>query len=308
MKKILFFLSILTFISLACGVTINITPNAEVPTNDGTSIPVLDPPTTTPEIFISLTQAIPGTAVPTAPLPPTNGMQVFYNPLSLVLPTGLAGGISGTDFPRVEGDEHPYWELTPGHTMVALEGYLLQGKFHQPQIYIYPALEDATLFPGAFESMHRLRNAMNVPSISISVDQLPTVPFFNAAQIFASNIQLISFQNGNGIRFLTEYAQYAASVNNHDLFYHFQGFSDDGKYYIIAILPITAPVLADTSDAGAPLPPGGIPYPYYAEGPNADMQTYYAFVTDLLNATPSDVFSPTLNQLDALIQSMLIAP
>jgi hypothetical protein len=146
---------------------------------------------------------------------------------------------------------------------------------------------------------------MNAPNTSISVDQLPAVPFFNAAQIFASNVQTISFQNGDGVRFLTEYSQFAAPVNNHELIYHFQGFTSDGEYYIIAMLPVTAPVLADTSDAEAPLPPGGVPYPFMAD-PNADMQSYYASITDLLNATPSDAFSPTIYQLDSLIQSMRI--
>lgn len=309
MKKILLFLSILTLISLACGMAIDIPPNAEAPTNESTPIPVVDPPTMTPEVFISLTQAIPVPAVvQPSPLPSINGVQVFFKPLSLILPTGLSSGISGTDFPRVEGDDHPYWELTPGHTEVYLEGYTLQEKFHQPQIYIYPALDYATLFPGAFESMHRLRNAMNVSNASISVDQLPAVPFFNAAQVFASNIQSITFQNGSGIRFLTEYAQYAASANNQDLFYHFQGFSNDGEYYIIAILPITMPMLAETSDGGAPVPAAGIPYTYFAEGGNFDAESYYAAVTDLLNGTAPDAFSPTLSQLDALIQSMWITP
>jgi hypothetical protein len=91
--------------------------------------------------------------------------------------------------------------------------------------------------------MHRLRNFMHAPA-TVSVDQLPTVPFFNAAQVFASNVQPISFQNGSGIRFVTEYAQGFVSINNQDLFYHFQGFTDDGNYYMVAVLPVTSPVLA----------------------------------------------------------------
>ena len=71
------------------------------------------------------------------------------------------------------------------------------------------------------------------------------------------------------MRFLTEYAQYTAPVNNHELFYHFQGVTRDGAYYIIAIFPITVPVLAETSDAAAALPPGGIAYPDITD-PNAD--------------------------------------
>jgi hypothetical protein len=133
------------------------------------------------------------------------------------------------------------------------------------------------------------------------------VPFFNTQQVFASNVQVISFQNGRGVRFLTEYAQYAASVNNTDLFYNFQGVTSDGAYYVIAILPITAPALAETSDGGAALPSGGIPYSYFAD-PSTDMQAYYTAVTALLNATSLDAFFPTINQLDTLIQSMRITP
>jgi hypothetical protein len=133
------------------------------------------------------------------------------------------------------------------------------------------------------------------------------VPFFNAQQVFASNIQVIAFQNGSGLRFLTEYAQYAAPVNNHELFYHFQGVTRDGDYYVIAILPITAPVLAETSDAAEVLPSGGVAYPDI-NAPNANVQGYYTAITDLLNAISPDAFSPSLDQLDVLIQSIRIAP
>jgi hypothetical protein len=67
-------------------------------------------------------------------------------------------------------------------------------------------------------------------------------------------------------------------------------------------------MLAETSDAGAPLPLGGVPYPYFAEGSTANMETYYASMIDLLNASPSDVFPLTFNQLDLLVQSMRIVP
>jgi hypothetical protein len=292
-KKIFLFLSLLAFVSLACDVSVNVTP----------TIPAVEPATTTPEIFISLTQAIPGTLVPTAAQP----VEVSVDPLNIVVSPALASGIRGEQFPRADGQDLPYWELTPGHTRLALEGYLLQGKFHEPQIYVYPALAYAQLVPAAFESMHRLRNVMYDPDMPIGVEQLPAVPFFNAAQIFASNFQVISFQNGDGVRFLTEYAQYAAPVNNHELIYHFQGFSSDGEYYIVVILPITVPVLAETSDAGAVVPSGGVAYPDITN-PNPDFQGYYASITNLLNTASPDAFTPTIGQLDALIQSIRITP
>jgi hypothetical protein len=231
---------------------------------------------------------------------------VTVDPLSIVLSPALAGGVRGLQRLRAEGDAVAPWEVTPGHVQLKLEGYLLQNRFHEPQIYVYPAQAYAEMYPPAFESLHRLNNILYTPGGPAPSNPLPAVPFFNAAQVFASNIQVVSFQNGQGVRFLTEYAQSAASANNHDLFYHFQGVTRDGAYYIVAILPVSAPVLAETSDAGAVLPAGGVPYPYMAD-PNADMELYYASVIDLLNATPAEAFAPTLTQLDSLIQSIRVA-
>ena len=309
MKKVFLFLSIFILVSLACDMSVTVVPPTNpAPLSANTVIPASEVPTQVPA---SATSIIPATAVPsattTSPLPPVNGIQAFYKPVSLVLPMGLASGISGTDFSRVEGQDHPYWELTPGHTMVQLGGYTLQGKFHQPQIYAYPARAYAELFSEAFESMHRLRNVMN-PAGPIAANQLPAVPFLNAAQVFASNVQAISFQNGNGVRFLTEYVQYPAPVNNHEMFYHFQGFTNDGEYYIVAILPITAPVLAETGEAGAALPANGIQYPFLGDPNPETLQKYYEDVANLLSATPNEAFTPTIGQLDALIQSMQIVP
>jgi hypothetical protein len=154
--------------------------------------------------------------------------------------------------------------------------------------------------------MHRLNNLLD-PGTSIRADELTAVPFFNEKQAFASNIQLLAFQNGHGVRFLTEYAQYAVSANNSDLFYEFQGLTDDGAFYIVTVLPTTSPLLAVTNDGGAPLPPGGIAYPYFAD-PSADMQAYYNAVTTMLDNASPDSFLPTKVQLDLLIQSMRIGP
>ena len=244
------------------------------------------------------------------PAPATEdlGTTVTFGSLTLVVPPELASGASGSEYPRLDSDDAAWWQKTPGHEQIMLgDYYILQGKFHQPQIYAYPAQAYAELVPPAFESIRRVNNIIYSPDAPISADQLPGVPFFNAQQVFASNIQVISFQNGAGVRFLTEYAQSTAPVNNHELFYHFQGVTRDGAYYILAIFPITVPVLAETSDTAAALSSGGIAYPDVTD-PNADWGGYYTAVTNLLNATSPDAFTPTINQLDLLIQSMQVAP
>lgn len=298
MKKVLLALSVFAIVSLACGVTIDITPNTTIPTIAETPV-LIDPPTTTPEVFISLTQAIPGT--------PASSTLVTFGRLTLEIPSSVANGASGKDVPPVTDEDAAYWEKTPGHLEVSLgDYYVLQGKFHQPKIYVYPAMPYVELSPAAFESMHRLRNIVSgvVPMTS---DQLPAVPFFNAAQVFASNIQAISFQNGSGIRFLTEYGQYPAPVNNHELFYQFQGFSADGEYYIVAIFPITAPGLSESSDPESAVAIGGVAYPNMGD-PSDDWNAYYAAAASMLDATSPKAFTPSINQLDALIQSMWVAP
>lgn len=306
MKKIFLFLSLFIVVSLACDLSVTVSPpTSPAPLDTNATLPVPVDPTQEP----ASTTVIPATsapvATPTSQQPILEGVPVSFGPVGLVLPPGLASGISGNQFPRAEGPDVAPWDLTPGHTQVKLEGYLLQGKFHQPQIFVYPAMAYVEQNPSAFESIHRLNNFLYDPT-AVSNDQLPLVPFFNAGQVFASNIQVLSFQNGQGVRFLTQYAQYAAPVNNQDLFYHFQGLTSDGAYYVIAILPVTAPVLAESSDGGAVLPPGGVPYPDLTD-PNADLQSYYTAVAGLLNGTSPQAFAPTFNQLDALIQSIRIA-
>jgi hypothetical protein len=239
-------------------------------------------------------------------LPANTETEVTVGMLSLVVPPEVASGASGGEVPRFDNEQAAWWEKTPGHLEVMLGDYsVLQGKFHQPQIYVYPAQTYAEMVPPAFESIRRLDNILYGPAAPINADELPAVPFFNARQVFAAKIEALSFQNGGGVRFLTQYAQYAAPVNNHELFYQFQGVTRDGAYYIIAIFPVTAPALAENSAASATLPIGGVAYPDMND-PQADWNGYYTAATELLNATSADSFTPTLGQLDALINSMVI--
>jgi len=324
MKKIIGFITLFILAALTCTSCITLTlqspaSQSAVTEFPATVVPSLAPEqaTITPEIFIALTQAIPGEFQPTDMImPPTTiagqpasaDTTVNYQPLSVTIPQGIASGASGNNFPRVDSDDAAWWQKTPGHLQVNLgDYYVLQGKTHQPAIYVYPASGYAELVPTAFESIHRLQNYLYAPNNVPVLDQLPGVPFFNAQILFAAHIQPVAFQNGIGIRYITQNAQYSAPANNLDLFYNFIGISSDGAYYIVAIFPLTNSVLAETPDAGAPLPARGIPYPYLAD-PAANMDAYYIAATDLLNVQPGDSFTPRLDELDLLIQSMRITP
>lgn len=247
------------------------------------------------------------TAASTATMPPTNTPiavedTVTLNNVTIAIPQGLAQDALSEMVSAVTDPNAAPWETAPDHLKFTLTGYQLQDKFHQPRIFVYPAEAYAQLQPGAAESIKRIK--MLTTGAPLSKELMPGVVFFNAGQLISSKMEVFAFQDGSGIRFLAEYAQYPATINNHELVYLFQGLTNDGKNYILAILPITAPILAETDKPDAAIPAGGVPVPADT-GPN---ETYYADITDKLNMLAEDDFQPSLSALDALVQSMVVAP
>jgi hypothetical protein len=230
----------------------------------------------------------------------SSGIPVSYENASFVIPSGMANSANTETMTSVDTNSGAPWEIAPTHLRFTLTGYQLQGKFLEPQIYVYPAEEYARVNSIASEQIERLKRAL--AGSPLLKETLPNVPFFNAGHLIAANIQLIQFQSGNGVRELTQYDQYPAPINNHELFYHFEGLTSDGEYYIIAILPIIAPVLAENEKPESSVPAGGVPIPT-SVGPN---DVYYFSVTEKLNSLSPDSYTPMLNALDALIQSILV--
>jgi len=236
------------------------------------------------------------TPIPNQP----GGIPVSYENVSFVIPGGTASGANTETIPSVDTNGGAPWEVAPTHLRFTLTGYQLQGKFFEPQIYVYPADQYAQVNSVAGEQIERIKKAL--AGSPLLKETLPNVPFFNAGHIIAAGIQLIKFQNGSGVRELTQYDQYPAPINNHELFYHFEGLTADGKYYVIAVLPITAPVLAEDEKPESSVPAGGVPIPP-STGPT---NVYYFSVSETLNSLAPDSFTPALNSLDSLIQSILV--
>lgn len=242
----------------------------------------------------------PTTTIPTVENIPQN------EPTQDILTIGsdLSNGFSIESVPAVTDDgQSAPWDVAPAYQVITLPNYPIQGHFHQPKIYIYPAQEYASINEGVAHNIQILQDIISNPTTQPTREMLPGVPFFNAGGIFASNIQPVTFKNGRGVRWVTEYAQYFAPINNRELFYMFQGLSNDGQTYIIAILPINHPSLPADEKIDASLPAGGIPFP---ADPAADMTGYYDQVTNMLNASQPQAFTPTLIALDELIASISI--
>lgn len=242
------------------------------------------------------------TAVPTQTgSTQVSGTSASFENVSFVIPNGLASGANPETVPAVVDDGNaPWWQVAPTHIKFSLTGYQLQNKFLEPGIYVYPADEFAQANSMTKEQIDRLKKIL--AGGTLLKETLPNVPFFNAAHVLAANIKLLNFQNGTGVRELTQYDQYPAPVNNHEFFYHFEGLTNDNKYYVVAVLPMTAPILAEDEKAEATVPAGGVAIPSDT-GPN---DVYYISVTQKLNALSPDEYTPSLNTVDALIQSIVV--
>lgn len=194
------------------------------------------------------------------------------------------------------------WEIIPEHIAFSFNGYTLPAAFHQPRIHIYPVSELAS--GGAANTAASLRTLLDsgqLPAASGGFEGsgLPFLPPFNAGQILHTQVAFVAFQNGRGLRFVTEYAQYYAPINNTDLFYTFQGLTADERYYVAAIFPVSHPSLpADASQI-----PGG--------NGDAFANTYETYANDMalqLADCGAAEFTPNLALLDALIASLQVTP
>ncbi len=126
---------------------------------------------------------------------------------------------------------------------------------------------------------------------------LTMLPPSNAVQTLRAQAEYLSFAEGQGIRYLTQLSQGPVPISNQDLFYTFQGLTDDGATYVAAYFPVTLPALPDSSQLSQ------------AEWETLmqDWQGYLAQTLTLLDEQPTSAFTPDLAALDALINSLSVA-
>ena len=233
------------------------------------------------------------------------GFPFSPRPLRLVIPNGLAISASAETIDVVTDQSGTSWDVAPAHWQITLHGYSLINSFQVPQIFIYPAPDYAEVNQKATESIKRLQVILANPNAQYTNDVLPNIPFINAGQVFAAQEKVLQFNGGSGFRIVTQYASDVSPINNGGLFYHFEGLSGDGKFYIVAILPVNLSVLPVDNNPDSPVPSGGIAFPQN-NASGSDFENYFKQVTDQINATAPEKFNPTLNTLDALIQSISI--
>lgn len=289
-KKFLGLVGILFFM-LACGLG---TPSTPVPAGQSVE-------TVVAATFQALTAAPPAVeATATTPAEATqdsgqltpDGTPVNTAEVSFFIPNGIANDASSATTTEVE---FPYINPSngdmPQHVRLTLNLYGLNGSQHEPHILIFRSDEYAQY----------TENTVNIISAMKALQYVDGQPLPDSLDSdFMAQTHAVNFKNGRGVRYLTQIFTNFNPVNNGDLLYYYQGMTDDGKYYVEAILPIGASFLAADDNANTPLPADGIPFDMN------NFQGYLDAVAQRLNSTDNFSFTPYLDYLDAMVESMQV--
>jgi len=251
-------------------------------------------PTGPPAVTVTPVQPTPQAALTATPLQ-TGSERYSFGGVSLAKNPNLFSGLSGQVVPAdpmEDGD--PYWGAAPEHILFEFSDYAHRPSFHKPVLRVYPVEEYRQLSPAAAKILDSLQATLT--QRPANPDSLPFLPVWNAGQVFHTQLKYLDFQNGSGVRYLTEYAQYVAPINNFDLFYTFQGLTQDGRHVVSLILPVGHGSLPANFDALSTQQMEAI----------ADDPGYYPGMAASLAAQPDDSFTPSLAELDALVSSLMV--
>jgi len=234
----------------------------------------------------SPTWTIQPTETPSLPEP-----DIVFQGISFAYDDRLVASVNAVIVPGYFDEGGMMWS-TPDHIMFSFNDYLLPDTFLDPRIKVYKVSEFEavnTNIPARFDALQEAIASQDVNSESIGIAEI-----FNAAQFYRAKVQFLDFQNGQGVRFLTQYGQAIAPVGWPEMFYTFQGLTDDGEYYISAIFPANHPSL---------------PHPNDVEMDQAFMENFESYLeqnVNALNGQDDSTFIPSLLLLDELIQSLLV--
>jgi len=192
------------------------------------------------------------------------------------------------------GEESMPSETYPTHFQFTFDSYAVGEHFHTPKILIYPVADYQAISPYAADIIDNLKQTLITQPGGGPISDLPFLPMWNAAQIFSARVSYFDFQNGSGVRYLTMYGQALWPVNNQSLFYTYQGITNDNRYYICAVLPITHT---------------GLPFEGQVDDFIAFDENWDSYIADTLAWLESQApnsFFPSMEQLDAMMASFEI--
>lgn len=159
-----------------------------------------------------------------------------------ILPVTARGGMFGTPSPA-----YTLFTFVGGPFPAPVYPELPWQWHNSAEIFVYPTSGFGSqdwMDVTANERMHTLEQLLAAQPSGF-VSEFPALPLNHAAQVIHAQILYLDFQNGRGVRFLTQHNQEARPINNQELVYVFQGITEDGLHGVTACFPVNHPSLPD---------------------------------------------------------------
>lgn len=255
----------------------------------------------TPEPQATPSVVATGSAATTLPAPAnTQTIATEYNGVNFSFNNALAQSAQGVTIPAVpvNNDEPAFGGGAPEHIAFGFNGEKITTDVSpfQSQVRVYPVEALKDLDPSIAREVLALKTLLSVDPTTLN-ESIPLFPPFGAQQVIHPQIKYLNFQGGEGVRFVTLYAQDVAPLTNDGLFYTFQGLSSDGKYYVSAFWQVKTDKLPNSyQDAKI------TDYDAWAK----QYETYRADTEKMLNQVSPDAFTPNLTLLDQMIESLQV--
>ena len=256
-----------------------------------TASPVVARPTATPvppwdTPTVELPSPVPSdTPVPTLPQPQLT--RYTYEGISISYDPELASAVE----PETVEEETGFVTI-PRHTSLVFSDYPRDPEAHKAQISFFRVPEYQALDPDFGDRFATLQQLLLQRPTTGLPQPMPFFPSWHAGQVIAARVGYLDFQNGSGVRYLTQYAQDAYPINNQGLFYTFQGITSDNQWLVSAVLPVSTSILPD--------PETVVNEPGFYD----NFEKYLSGIRTQLYDLPAADFEPDISVLDAIIESL----
>lgn len=261
--------------SLACDININI-PTQSPPSDPGNQA---DPQQ-------DALPSDPGSQTDSQPDQPPADLPVPTCDSLTFDPQILGVGVVAEVIPEVPPGDMP--PASPEHMRYTLTGYSVGVSNFEAYIELFsvPAYISGAAYVSDMKDTLR-QIIINRPAAPSGQVWIPSI--FNAGEMMSTAFEYLSFANGDGIRYLTQYGQSYWEINNQYLLYTFQGLTAGDECWVSVIFPVNHYSLPDVGDV-----------------PAGDPDAYYTGIETSLGAEHPDSFNPSLLLLDELIRSIVV--
>lgn len=217
-----------------------------------------------------------------------------YDDISFYYVSSVATKVTGK---TVEASLDVSNPINPKMDQFEFQNYAVFSQI-KPRINVFPVQEFVKLGgDSASKKVYRLSQMIASQPVN-PPGEMPMLLGEPNGQLMHAGMEYLKFQNGSGIRYLTQYGEQPWPMDNNLLFYTFQGLTEDGGFYISAVLPVNHPPL-EGDDGLVRMQEDYTKF-------QSNYPVYVDYIQKQLNAEQANSFTPNLASLDAMIKSLSV--